>query len=85
MMSGTLGLSVSDVVNVTISLTPAGGAPRNFGATMAIDGSGVIDVVQRLRAYTSLRRRLSRRFCMAQSSAQPSSFSVISPALPPVQ
>jgi hypothetical protein len=54
MNESTLGLSVSDVVNVSISLTPGGGVARNFGATLALGGSGVIDVVQRLRSYISI-------------------------------
>lgn len=56
-MSGSLytnGLSVSDVIALTITLTPAGAQPRNFGATMIIGGSGVISVTQRLRSYNSI-------------------------------
>jgi hypothetical protein len=53
-MSETVGLSLSDVVNITISLTPTGGAARNFGATIVIGGSGVISTSQRFRSYTDI-------------------------------
>jgi hypothetical protein len=54
-MSGSgLGLSIDDVVNVTISLTPSGAVPRNFGACMIIGGSGIISTSQRFRSYTSI-------------------------------
>lgn len=55
-MSGsyTNGLSINDVVDVTISLTPAGAQPRNFGATLIIGGSGIINTTQRLRSYASI-------------------------------
>ena len=47
------GLSVNDVVDVTISLTFAGAAYRNFGAVLVLGPSNVIDVVERRRIYSN--------------------------------
>ena len=47
------GLSVRDVVNVTINLTPTAVPTANFGTDLALGTSNVIDVVQRIRPYTS--------------------------------
>lgn len=49
-----LGLSASDIVNVAVSLTPTAAGQRNFGSLMILGDSKVIDVVTRLRLYTSL-------------------------------
>lgn len=45
------GLSVSDLVRVTISLTPAGAQPLSFGILMVAGDSSVINGTQRLRSY----------------------------------
>lgn len=47
-------LSVSSVVNVTVSLSPTASAERNFGSILILGSSGVISTDERLRAYTSL-------------------------------
>jgi len=49
-----VGLSVSDVVNVSINLQPIATPARNFGALCVIGDADVIDVGSRLRQYTSL-------------------------------
>lgn len=49
-----LGLSVNDVVNVSVSLTPTAAQQRNFGSLLILGDSGVIDVLTRYRLYTSL-------------------------------
>lgn len=48
------GLSVSDVVNVTIVMSPKAVPLRNFGALLILGSSNVIDTNERLREYTSL-------------------------------
>lgn len=48
------GLSVSDVVNVQIVLTPTPAALRNFGVLQLIGASNVIDTTSRVRNYSSL-------------------------------
>ena len=48
------GLSVTDVVNVGINLTPVAAAQRNFGSLMIVGSSPVIDVASRSRLYTSM-------------------------------
>jgi hypothetical protein len=53
-MSGNLGLSVNDLVTIDVTVTPAGATVRNFGLPLIVGPSGVIDVQQRLRSYTSL-------------------------------
>lgn len=50
----SLGLSVSDVVNVTINMSPIAAAVRNFGALLVLGSSSVIDTNERIRAYTTL-------------------------------
>ena len=47
-------LSVSDVVNVQISLAPVAAGYRSFGDMMILGSSAVIDVVQRMRFYAGL-------------------------------
>lgn len=47
-------LSVSSVVNVTVSLSPTAAAERNFGSILILGSSGVINTSERLRAYTDL-------------------------------
>lgn len=49
-----LGLSVSDVVSVQVTLTPTAAAQRDFGSLIILGDSGVIDTTTRLRLYTSL-------------------------------
>jgi hypothetical protein len=53
-MSGSTGLSVSDVVQVSINLLPIAVPSRNFGALAILGSSNVIDVVSRIRQYTTL-------------------------------
>jgi hypothetical protein len=48
------GLSVSDVVNVSINLAPVAVPLRNFGTLCIAGPSTSIDVSQRIRAYTTL-------------------------------
>jgi len=49
------GLSASDVVNVTVTLTPIAIPLRNFGALVIVGSTeGVIDVTQRLRPYATI-------------------------------
>lgn len=50
----TTGLSVSDVVNVQVLLSPQAAQQRNFGSLLLLGDSDVIDVFQRYRLYTSL-------------------------------
>jgi hypothetical protein len=48
------GLSLNDVVNVSVSLTPTAAQQRNFGSLLILGDSQVIDTQQRMRLYTSL-------------------------------
>lgn len=48
------GVSVNDVVNVSVALTPAAAQIRNFGNLLILGDSDVIGTTQRLRLYTSL-------------------------------
>lgn len=48
------GLAVSDVVNVTVTLSPTAAPTRNFGAGMLIGSTDVIDVGERIRSYSSM-------------------------------
>ena len=51
----TTGLSPSDIVNVSINLSPTAVVGRNFGAMLILGSTpNVIDVGQRLRTYTTL-------------------------------
>jgi hypothetical protein len=47
-------LSVNDVVDVDIVLSPIAAQERNFGSLLIIGDSSVIDVTERLRLYTSI-------------------------------
>ncbi|EIL88530.1 hypothetical protein UU9_12303 [Rhodanobacter fulvus Jip2] len=47
-------LSVSSVVNVTVSLSPTAAAERNFGSILILGSSGIVTTAERLRAYTNL-------------------------------
>ena len=49
-----LGLAVSDVVEVDVTLEPIAAPVRNFGALAIIGSSGVIDPGSRVRQYTTL-------------------------------
>jgi len=48
------GLSVNDIVNVSVSLSPIAAALRGFGVVLIIGQSNVIDTTERMRTYTSL-------------------------------
>jgi hypothetical protein len=55
-MSGSLqgGLSVSDVVNVQVNMSPVAVPLQNFGTLCIAGPSDTIDVVERLRVYATL-------------------------------
>lgn len=48
------GLAVSDVVNVTVTISPTAAATRNFGAGLIIGATDVIDVGERIRSYANM-------------------------------
>ena len=48
------GLNLADVVNVNVVIGPLAPANRSFGTLCIIGSSNVIDVVERLRYYTTL-------------------------------
>ncbi len=48
------GLSVSDVVNVTVTVSPTAAGTRDFGALLIAGPTAVIDTTQRIREYSSL-------------------------------
>lgn len=48
------GLSVYDVVNVSINISPTAAPVRNFGAGLIIGSSDVIDTGERIRQYANL-------------------------------
>lgn len=50
----TLGLPVSDIVNVQVVLSPVAAQERNFGSLLILGDSDVVDSVERLRLFTSL-------------------------------
>src|SRR5208282_775744 len=49
-----VGLNISDLVNVTVTLSPVAAGQRNFGAMCIAGPSDVIDVGEREREYTDL-------------------------------
>jgi hypothetical protein len=49
-----MSLSVSDVVNVSVVLSPIAAATRNFGSLLILGSSSVVDTTERLRLYSSL-------------------------------
>lgn len=49
-------LPVSNLVNVTINLTPLGASVRTFGVLLACGDSNVISGLERIRTYTSLNQ-----------------------------
>lgn len=53
-MSNNLGLSLNDVVNVQIVMSPKAAQTRNFGSLLILGDSGVIDTTERLRFYTGI-------------------------------
>jgi hypothetical protein len=48
------GLSVSDLVNVSVALSPTATQTENFGALLLVGSSSVIDVKERIRSYSTL-------------------------------
>lgn len=48
------GLAVTDVVNVTVTISPTAAATRNFGAGLLVGVTDVIDVDERIRQYSNL-------------------------------
>lgn len=49
-----MSLSVSDLVNVTVNLSPLAAAPRSFGVLMIAGDSNVISGAERFRTYTDI-------------------------------
>mgnify|MGYP003339965297 CR=1 FL=1 len=49
-----MSLSVSDVVNVSVVLSPIAAATRNFGSLLILGSSPVIDTTERLRHLRDL-------------------------------
>ncbi len=49
-----MALSVSDLVRVTINLSPLAAAPRSFGVLMIAGDSNVISGAERFRTYTTI-------------------------------
>ena len=47
-------LSVDRVVKVTINLQPLAAGRRNFGVLLIVGASDVIDMEERIRAYTGI-------------------------------
>ena len=52
-MALNLGLSVQDVVNVSVYLSPTAAQERSFSTLLILGDSGVIDTTSRYRLYTS--------------------------------
>ncbi len=48
------GLAVSDVINVTVNLSPTATPQRNFGALLMLGSSDVIDTSERKRQYANI-------------------------------
>ena len=49
-----LGLSVSDIVNVQIVMSPKAAMTRNFGSLLILGDSPVIDTLERIRLYKGI-------------------------------
>lgn len=49
-----MALSVSDLVNVTVNVSPTAAANRGFGTLLIIGSSTVIGTTERVRAYSTL-------------------------------
>lgn len=52
-MPGSTTLAVSNIVNVTVSLSPTAARLTNFGACLLVGSTDVIDVAEAIRTYTS--------------------------------
>lgn len=50
----TAGLAVSDIANVSVTLSPVATATRNFGTVLILGNSPVLSSAENTRAYTSL-------------------------------
>lgn len=48
------GLAVSDVVNVSVTISPIAAATRNFGAGLLVGATDVIDTGERIRSYADM-------------------------------
>ena len=48
------GLSIGDVVNVNVVMSPLAAATRNFGALLVLGSSDVIDTGERIRQYSTV-------------------------------
>src|SRR6266481_6234143 len=53
-MPSTPTLSVNDVVNVSVNMAPTAAANRSFGSLLILGDSAIVDVVERMRTYTSI-------------------------------
>lgn len=47
------GLSIGDVVNVNVVMSPLASATRNFGALLVLGSSDVVDIGERIRQYST--------------------------------
>ena len=50
----TLGLPVSNIVNVQVVMSPVAAATRNFGSLLVLGDSSVIDTTERIRPYSTI-------------------------------
>ena len=48
------GLSVNRLIRTSVNLSPVAAARRGFGTLLVCGDSDVIDVVERIRSYTTL-------------------------------
>lgn len=49
-----MSLAVSDVVNVSVVMSPVAAATRNFGSLLILGSSAVVDTTERMRQYSNL-------------------------------
>lgn len=80
-MSVAPTLPVSEVVNVTIEMSPVAAALRNFGAMLVLGTSDVIDTDERLRTYSGVRELPPISEPMRLNIRPRSRFSASSPAV----
>jgi hypothetical protein len=48
------GVPVSQVINISVNITPSGAAFANFNSLLMLGSSDVIDTQQRFRYYSSI-------------------------------
>src|SRR6185312_15757669 len=73
------GLSVQDVVSVTIQMSPVASPLRNFGSLLVLGDSDIVDVQQRFRLYTTVAAVLADFGSNAPESAAAKLFFAQSP------